>query len=119
MIETSGKVLAAALLLGAACAAHAQNADIVSQMGGEKEIRLYKSPSKKDFAGMIPAQGFPWKVKSKSKGFYEVATPAGSGWVNSLDVNTAPTAMVVCTVPPGSKSIAGSMNASSDRCRQP
>jgi hypothetical protein len=117
--SVSGKAMAAALFLAGAAFVHAQGTAIVSQSSDAKELQLYKSPSRNDRAAMIPAQGFPWTVKSKSKGFYEVSTPGGSGWINAMDVRTEPQASVVCSVPPAGMHVARSLNASSDRCKQP
>jgi hypothetical protein len=115
MIPISCKAVVTALALAGAGLAHAQGTDIVS--ANEQEIQLYKSASLSEAAAKIPAKDFPWKIQSKSKGFYQVTTPGGSGWVNAMDVRTAPAATVVCSTPPTSAHVAGSMNASTPRCK--
>jgi hypothetical protein len=106
-------VLAMLALTGAALA-HAQGTDIVS--ASQQEVQLYKGPSIAETGAKIPAKNFPWKVVSKSKGFYQINTASGSGWVNSMDVRTAPATTVVCSTPPAVAHVAGSKNAGTPRC---
>ncbi|KND57475.1 hypothetical protein BVER_05810c [Candidatus Burkholderia verschuerenii] len=107
----------AALALTAASFAHADGPRILSANPADaKELTLYRTPSRSDAAGKIPAQGFPWTVLSKSKGFYQVSTSQGSGWVSAMDVRAELTASVVCSTPPATQHIAGNMNAGSARC---
>jgi hypothetical protein len=111
------KLTMAALTLTAASIAHADGARIVSANAADaKEVPLYLSPSRSDSAGKIAAQGFPWPIQSKSKGFYQIATPQGSRWVSAMDVRAELTATVVCSTPPATQHIAGNMNAGSARC---
>jgi hypothetical protein len=111
------KLTMAALALTAASIAHADGARIVSANSADaKELPLYHSPSRGEPAGKIAAQGFPWTIQSKSKGFYQINTPQGSGWVSAMDVRAELTASVVCSAPPATQHIAGNMNAGSARC---
>lgn len=107
-------VVIAMLALTGTALAHAEGTDIVS--ASESEVQLYKGPSIAETGTKIPAKGFPWKVVSKSKGFYQINTASGSGWVNSMDVRTAPATTVVCSTPPAAAHVAGSKNAGTPRC---
>lgn len=105
----------AMLALGSAGLAHGQGTNIVSASGSE--VQLYKGPSLGETGAKVPAKGFPWTINSKSKGFYQVNTPGGNGWVNAMDVRTAPATTFVCSTAPTSEHVAGSKNAGTPRCQ--